>query len=1039
MPIISENPKELYESLYNELKNKYGPASLFTRDKEVLSKKEKAVGKAMEDFVKLYEMTAASFSVKGDKSKDGVVYSDADYSTVMQDLKKDEELSVQLEAAVENIREKLLAVAEERMKPGYNYEDEKDSPIDAEKFTALHYSTEDKIGNWKNEAIDKEIDRRKKSDLEFAHRPEVFLRVKDKDTNRVKTIKAERYISYKEKFSTKYRFFNRETSYIQYDKSKDPDPIAVGMTALRDILENHKERKEESDRRREYVKFINKQHQAYAVWKEQMPKEKEKYDKFVMSLSEDTRNRFNEVMKDYNSVTSMFSGIDAWLEKEKLDYLARKQALEEAKKASDLAYKEYENAKNPYEEYLKEMETERAQAEEELKVLRSNPLLDETYVSNQRTILENYSKAQEEIVFELRTLEKEIQDDIAKQDKARNMLMSVSDKVKQYKEQVEKLKATYSKENCEAVKEYYAMLFDGEVQLTAELKAQQRELQDLIDERLSFSKLMENERVMLVQAEVELLQAKAQLKQDESRLERAKEFTRELKSADYKALQTYMQGIKESIKSHNLSPEDAFEEFGKACAHYAMNQKWDIGTDLAYLDSAEAKALQTRIKEKKKEIERLTTEYAEKEDKYKKLAERVEQSNECIKEEIVAAEAAIDQFTKKLDDLQSPDRDKRVDALNKDIEDETLAEVNKEGKTLIEAEEAIEKGFQDLGEEIKKKMALREQKQTELFEVEKKRLDAEKELQTADNLKEHLKEQENKYNELVEKQEQKKTQLEEAKENARKAWDNKETEQDKLEQETQKFVEEYEFIEKKLEEGEVSSLRRMQDLSALVQKQQEKLVKDSDAQKKYIQNKEEILCGKLRKQLLDMKINLMEVAQPSGRFKSSNSKEFTEFKYTTMKYLDPTLNGENPLYILDKLEEISGRYTTDDAEREKTMKEVCKALEDIAKDADNYLKAKGSAVRFTEAGRARYAIAGNLATLCKDAKEKLNGMLREEEYCKVAPDLSKATAKSGLDVSYDRTVGYKYSSEAINKESDIYSPDAFREKKEKEAPVVKNV
>ena len=1041
MPIISENPKELYEALYNELKNKYGPVSVYLRDKDMLDQHEKAVGKAMEDFIKLYEMTEESFSVKKDmpKSKYGVVYSDADYSTVMSDLKKDEELGAKLEEAVENIRTKLLIVAERRMKPGYDYEKEKDNSNEKERFTALNYSVSDRMGAWKNEAIDKEIERRKRVDLEFAHRPEVFLREKDPKTKKVRTVKAERYVSYKEKFSTKYRFFNRETSYIQYDRSKDPDANTVGILALRDILENHRERKEDCDRRREYVKFINKQHQAYAVWKEQMPKEKEKYDKLVATLSDETRQRYEAVMKDYNSMTSMLSGMDVWLEQEKITYLARKQALDNAKKSSDAAYSEYENKKNPYEEYLKEMETERLKAEEELKVLRSNPLLDETYVLNQRTILENYSKAQQEIVFDLRTLEKEIQDDIAKQAEARNMLMNMTDKVKQYKEQVVKLKKFHSYDNYEAVKEYYEKLFEGEVQLTKELETQQKSLKELIDKRISYDNLMEEERVKMVQAQADLLKAKAQLRQDETRLERAKEFTRELKSADYKALQKYMQELKATLKTYNLSEDEFFEEFGRGCALYAAHQNWDIGTDLAYLDPTEAKALQARIKDNKIQVEKLTKDNIEKENKYKKIVEDIEKNNASVKEEIEAAEAAIDQFTKKLDELQGPDRDKNVDALKKNLEDETLAEVNKEDKVLAETEDSIEKGFKDLSDEIKKKMALRDKKQEELFKVEELRTQADNNLQSADNLKVHLKEQEDKYKELVEKQEQKKKQLEEAKTKAEKAWMDKEMDQDKLQQENQKFVEEYEFIQKKLEDGEGTSYRRMQDLSALVQKQQEKLTKDAEAQKKYIQKNQNYLCEKLRKQLVGFKFRLLAVAEPSGRFKSSNSKEFTEFKHTSLQYLDTTLNGDNPLCILDKLEEISGGYCDNDEDRVMLMKEVCSALDILAMDSDNYLKAKGDPRRVTELGRARYALAGDFVTLCKDASKKLKGMILEAECCKIAPDLSKATAKSGLDVTFDRTDGYKYSYEAINKESDIFSPDAFREKKEPVAPVVTTV
>lgn len=1044
MPIISENPKELYEALYNELKNKYGPVSVYLRDKDMLDQKEKAIGKAMEDFIKLYEMTEESFSLKKDmkKPKYGIVYSDADYSTVMQDLKKDEELGAKLEAAVENIRAKLLIVAEERIKPGYDYEKEKDNSDEKERFTALNFSVSDRMGAWKNEAIDKEIERRKRVDLEFAHRPEVFLRVKDPKTNKVNTVKAERYVPYKKKFSTEYRFFNRETSYIEYDRAQDPDANTVGILALRDILENHKERKEDSDRRREYVKFINRQHQAYAVWKEQMPKEKEKYDKLVATLSDETRQRYEAVMKDYNSMTSMLSGIDAWLEQEKVEYLARKKVLDDAQKASDTAYSEYESAKNPYEEYLKEMETERLKAEEELKVLRSNPLLEETYVLNQRTILENYSKAQQEIVFDLRTLEKEIQDDIAKQAEARNKLMNMTDKVKQYKEQVVKLKKSHSYDNYEAVKEYYEKLFEGEVQLTKELETQQKSLKELIDKRISYDNLMEEERVKMVQAQADLLKAKAQLRQDETRLERAKEFTHELKSADYKALQKYMQELKATLKTYNLSEDEFFEEFGRGCALYAAHQNWDIGTDLAYLDPTEAKALQARIKDNKILVEKLTKDNIEKENKYKKIVEDIEKNNASVKEEIEAAEAAIDQFTKKLDELQGPDRDKNVDALKQSLEDETLAEVNKEGKVLTETEDSIEKSFKDLDEEIKKKMALREEKQKELFTVEQQRLEADNNLQSADNLKVHLKEQEDKYKELVETQEQKKKQLEDAKTKAEKAWMDKEMDQDKLQQENQKFVEEYEFIQKKLEDGEGTSYRRMQDLSALVQKQQEKLTKDAEAQKKYIQKNQNYLCEKLRKQLVGFKFRLLAVAEPSGRFKSSNSKEFTEFKHTSLQYLDTTLNGDNPLCILDKLEDISGGYCDNDEDRVMIMKEVCSALDILAMDSDNYLKAKGDPRRVTELGRARYALAGDFVTLCKDASKKLKGMILEEECCKIAPDLSKATSKSGLDVGFDRTVGYKYSSEAINKESDIFSPDAFREKKEPDAPaatVVKNV
>jgi hypothetical protein len=57
--------------------------------------------------------------------------------------------------------------------------------------------------------------------------------------------------------------------------------------------------KEECDRRREYVKFINKQHQAYAVWKEQIKDEERKYFELVNVLSKETLERYNAAMAKY--------------------------------------------------------------------------------------------------------------------------------------------------------------------------------------------------------------------------------------------------------------------------------------------------------------------------------------------------------------------------------------------------------------------------------------------------------------------------------------------------------------------------------------------------------------------------------------------------------------------------------------------------------------------------------------------------------------------------------------------------------------------
>ena len=72
----------------------------------------------------------------------------------------------------------------------------------------------------------------------------------------------------------------------------------------------------------------------------------------------------------------------------------------------------------------------------------------------------------------------------------------------------------------------------------------------------------------------------------------------------------------------------------------------------------------------------------------------------------------------------------------------------------------------------------------------------------------------------------------------------------------------------------------------------------------------------------------------------------------------------------------------------------------------------------------------------------IGGMLREEEYCKIAPDLSMAVEKSGLETTFEKTDGYKYTKESIKRETDVFDPDVLshlKKEKKKEEPNDKEV
>lgn len=1046
MPIISENPRELYEALYNEFKSKNTTVSVYLKDKSELSPEERKIGEAIEDFINAYE--SANFTIKSGfekKGKNGVEYSTSNYKIEKQNLEDDEKECEKLEKAVSNIRTMLFESVKNRITE-IDYEKWKESGTPQEKFAALDASTSDRMGKWLNDAIDKEVKARTENDLEFPHRPEVYLNMKDPKTKQVKRVKVERYVPYTEKFSKEYRFFNRKESFIQYDRKQDPDVYTTAIFALRDILEDHSERKKESDRRREYVKFINNQHQAYAVWKEQMPKEKEKYEKLVGELSEETRKRFNDTMKNYNSMTSLFSGVSAWLEKEKEQYLTYKEVLAEADKEAENAYNAYKEAKTPYEAYLEELQQERTKAREEIETLTNNPILKEEYRKEQEEKLIEYSNEQLKQGLVLEDLEKELQAELKKQKEMSDKIMSITEKANQYREQVLKLRESQSISNIQAVQNYYKILFEGEVNLESDLKEQQDKLQITLEEYKAADKALEEEKKALYEVEIPFIRKKTELNTDERILENVKDFVKKVNSKELKQLQNLISDAKKASKKNNLEKPEQRKKISTLCLQFARAHNWEIGAEAIYCDVDEAKILKETIEENKKQVAELTKAYDEKKEKYDQFTKRLNEVREILVEEVEKANLSIHQFTEEIKKFQNQ---KSADDVIGELKQASKEGLEQKEKSVASEENEMEREFRELNERIEKKLALKEEKLKELKIVEEKYAQTKKALEDADSATIQLKEKKENYSELVKNQEEKKVRLEETMKNAKEEWDRKESKGQLVEKNLRGFLNDYELVKKKFDEKEISSLRKMEDLAKLVQTQGEKLAKDAEAQKASLHRQESEVTIQMRGMLVGKLFELKDIMNPQGKMKFVNSKEFRELKNTLLTYLEPRLAtgkvddkgmpiyDDNPNCILHKLESLQTRFMAKDAEREACLKDICKAMEKINKVSENYLKAKGDPHRVTEIGRARYAFAESIKKQSKHINMVLSGMLREEEYCKIAPDLSMAVEKSGLETTFEKTDGYKYTKESIKRETDVFDPDVLshlKKEKKKEEP-----
>lgn len=186
------------------------------------------------------------------------------------------------------------------------------------------------------------------------------------------------------------------------------DPVAAQF--LRDALRYHKEMKEEADRRREYVKLINDQHQSYAIWKEQIIKEVAHYKEVLKYCSPETRKRFNDDMEKYKSTDAMLDGARKWFENEYKNYVARLQVIAEKKAQSENTAGEIAVRAVEYNQFLEQMERDLETAKNDVDEFRNQPDLDEDKIQKDTDDLENNFTEIQALKQEIHVMELDFQE-----------------------------------------------------------------------------------------------------------------------------------------------------------------------------------------------------------------------------------------------------------------------------------------------------------------------------------------------------------------------------------------------------------------------------------------------------------------------------------------------------------------------------------------------------------------------------------------------------------------------------------------------------
>ena len=1050
MPIISDNPKALYVQLYKELTNKHNPINVYLTGGKELDDKEKAIGDAMRRFIAKFEENKIQLMSEEDPSittcSNGVAYQDVDYKFAKTALGWDEELCNELEQEVQQIRAALFDSVKGRMADIETYDfvlSMKDSPSYAAKQKiARAMRMEDKAGEMTNHDLDRKIEKEKKTNLEYHHRPVIYNKVTNEETGEVTYVKAERYVTYKEKEDPQYRFFVEKT--IQYEKSYDPDAYDSAPILLRDILQNHKEMKEEGDRRREYVKFINDQHQTYAAWKEQIVKEVNQYKEILNTLSPATFERYMNAMKNYNSAEARLSGTREWFKNEIQNYQAKKMVLEEKKMYRDNAKTASDDSERILNEYAARIELERKTAQEEIENFKKKPELDENTIKEDKEAFDDYVRRTADLQAEIGLLEIEYQNDVAQQEKSHQLLLDVRGRVDEYKRLLTNLKENADKENLQAVINYQGMLMTSEMKLGKEMETFDQEMIAVAKVRLdtlSAQKQLIDAFDVIYQ---KYMNTKKRREECEKDVKDVQQFLKENSKSEAKNLETFhkeMAAIRKRCKNLGLGESETMDSLVDFAAEYAKEKGWSIGKRASFLDKEFMKELMKEIKDCKDDEAKMIPVYEEAESKYLEKTLELNQVGKKLGELTQHAIDSLDEYGKKLDYIRERSGS---DQENKEmLDDMTKAsdEKHKKGmEEMKEQEDALLKSYQELDKALQDKVKNLNEKKELLDQLMHERSLLGEKLEKADKLKKELEEKEIAFQNLCQQQDQDLKEFEQKKQEAERLYIEMKKEYEDEDALSQDFVNDYEYLERQFNENNITTSRTLEDMSKFTASQREKLSMDAKKQQEYIREKQAARCMDMATELNKLRTSLIEVEKPKGFMKVKNSREFSLFRNEVRKYLDITqrvpnsdAKGKfaviaNPDEVLSHLHWLSSKdeFVKDDKSRIEYMKTVHEAMSNISKAADKYLETKGSPLRDTELGRARFTTASIISTHAKKLMFELEGMMREEQYCMDAANLGLVTQKSGIDApDYTKTEGFKYAADSIKREGDSLYTDSM--------------
>ena len=989
MPKHLSNLKDVYKKTYEELKNPKSPIGVFLAKIERQNvENPKLLTDAIKEFIKVYEAEEKNF-VMPDPNEEVVSYR-AEQNRLNANMaveKKLEEAVVKMQKALDefaslNMNSKKTP-SQEEIAEMTNINDklraQRDRVLDA--FYKIELEDEQKT-----------IDKLKAEFKAFDHRPE---------ESKVE-IPPEIYNSAAYKFRNMPRQGGLEIPTALY-----------GLMRFNDLLNDHEKRMKEAVRKREYEKFVTDRLMGFQAWKNQLAKEQQIYQEISSKIAPSYLEKYNKFMSD-KPLNSTYAGCLEFLGNEQGNILVMEDKIKELEESNEKYKNEYQLNQQMLEDETAEFDKQEKQINDDLDVAEKSDYLAKGFAESNETTRIGLGSELQDLETELNKLDVDINGLKEKQTEFRNAVIDRANQVLNYSAELDKLQESLTNNAETALERFLENYNKGVAHLDNELNNHL----DIIKQG-GLALHVNNEKFL--EAEKAYKNYSKEINDKSKELDKLLNSNNDLKDLAEEDLKKES-GVTGFFKRNNIFNKKSREEHQRNYEN-AKNQVNEFEKEVADL------------KKQIEENEKLRDESQIAMDAYKSAWDTLMNNlKNAVQDSIVYSKDLQESLEKQKKELENVNQE--YDNKVKEISDDVVEK--KQG-----SQDILDKASFDL-DKLNAQMIMKNNERKVLadkIEGVKERIEkcneTSKNIEDAKNTLASLKEKKEKF--LVDK----KARLDQLTKDRDHCTYRVTVGLKDLKETTEKYgadLEGYKVLKNYFNEDKVTSNRVLVDLQKSIDAAMEISQNESEKQSEYIKNKENGLLKSFADKMLDKNTfadrsnAMLNENQKDGsvftymkqvsELRSSSSKEFTRLEKAVFDVFDDKGNF--------KLNEQLAKALESDKDREQAMKDIRAQIKEIAEAAVAYEKAKGSASRFTDAGKLRYRFADEMKNITESMLSDFALWDEEKEWTQKLFAMNDNDLYVSKNESFYNTLSHKMTQDAFVGKGELNNMDGFAKAVHKE-------